>query len=65
MPNVPFENVLHFMHGGRESHFYGCNTASYIKYPYNRDDIPLPDLLALNDHIGYYCVIGLHASDNI
>jgi predicted lipase len=52
VPTVP-GHFLGFDHTGTEVHYYDCK--NYIAYPYTKDDYPLTDLLALDDHSSYRC----------
>mmetsp|Transcript_21747 Transcript_21747/g.16084 ORF Transcript_21747/g.16084 Transcript_21747/m.16084 type:complete len:102 (-) Transcript_21747:41-346(-) len=56
VPTVPFVEVLEFYHGGREVHFYACDSQAYIAYPEYTDDAPFIELLQGDDHEGYYCL---------
>jgi len=56
VPTVPYVSVMNFIHAGTEIHFYDCNPAAFLAFPYNTDDSPVSDLLAAADHEGYFCV---------
>jgi len=57
VPTIPFESVLNFYHAGTEVHFYECATKDYVAYPFNKDDHQITDLLAVQDHEGYFCLL--------
>jgi len=56
VPTVPFVDVLHFAHAGTEIHFYACDNLAYIAYPFGADDAPFTDIMAVDDHGGYFCL---------
>jgi len=53
VPTVP-GHFLGFDHAGTEVHFTDCS--NYIAYPYNKDDYPVTNLLAVDDHSDYRCL---------
>jgi len=56
VPTVPYVDVLGFYHAGTEVHFYECSPTAYVAYPYDKDDSPITDLFAVDDHEGYFCL---------
>jgi len=55
VPTVPYHDLMNYDHAGTEVHFYDCS--NYIAYPYDEDDYPLTNLLAIDDHGGYRCLV--------
>jgi len=54
VPTVP-GHFLGFDHAGTEIHFYDCK--NYLAYGFNKDDYPMMDLLAVDDHSSYRCLV--------
>jgi len=44
-----------FRHVGNEIHWYDCK--NYLAYPKHADDTPNTNLLAMDDHGGYRCLV--------